>query len=128
MLFFDLLVLPLIYPNAQHFATSDVCTTALHAVKTGATTVHTYETMSGLQFALYTSNDVLTTKTSERMDYTSSETIFARDALRHIYSNVWVECVIRSPMYVPGNANIDVTSTTFENELDAYLKSLPWFQ
>ena len=87
--------------------------------------MHTYETMSGLRLALYTSNDVPSSKTSERTDY--SETTFARDALSHIYANLWVECVIRSPMYV-GGSNIDLKSTTFERELDSYLSSLPWFR
>ena len=82
--------------------------------------------MSGLYFALYTSNDGPATNTSERSDY--SETTFARDVLRHVYSNLWVECVIRSPMHVPGAADIDVNATTFEKELDSYLSSLPWFR
>lgn len=99
---------------------------SLQSVKTGSTTVHTFETMSGLYFALYTSNDVPATNTSERSDY--SETTFARDVLRHVYSNLWVECVIRSPMHVPGAADIDVNATTFEKELDSYLSSLPWFR
>ena len=87
--------------------------------------MHTYETISGLRLALYTSNDVPSSKTSERTDY--SETTFARDALRHVYANLWVECVMRSPMFV-GNKDIDVKSTTFERELDSYLSSLPWFR
>ena len=119
--------------------------------------------MSGLRFALYTSNDVATSKLSERggaTDYYTAitsgtnnynstasssggaignaatafsspeSTTFARDVLVHVYSNIWVECVVRSPLYVGhgGNALMEcIKSTTFEKELDSYLSSLPWF-
>jgi hypothetical protein len=98
---------------------------ALQSVRTGSTTVHTFETISGLRLALYTSNDVPSSNTSERTEY--AETIFARDVLRHVYANLWVECVIRSPMYV-GSGGIDVKTTTFERDLDSYLSALPWFR
>ena len=103
---------------------SSALSIALQAVRTGSSTVHTFETMGGLRLALYTSNDVPTSQTSERREY--MDNIFARDVLRNIYSNIWVECVVRSPMYSPGE--IDVKSTTFERELDSYLSSLPWFR
>lgn len=165
---------------------------ALQSIQTASATVHTYETLSGLRFALYTSNDVPTCKLSDTTaisasavsaggtnyysptptpppgsnstasttsgnamltassstPYTttynsnnhqstssmleSNTTIFGRDALVHIYSNIWVECVVRSPLYV-GNSGGDalmecIKSTTFEKELDVYISSLPWFQ
>lgn len=127
--------------------------TALQSIQTASATVHTYETLSGLRFALYTSNDVPTCKLSERTvrgavdtmltsssataaaaatsSALESKTSFGRDALVHIYSNIWVECVVRSPMYVgnSGDAMVEcIKSTSFEKELDSYLSSLYWFQ
>ena len=134
---------------------------SLECVKTKATTGHCFETLNGLRFVLYTSNNVLTSAASpttssstlssasnpSRSDY--GETIYARDVLRHIYSNIWVECVIRSPMYCPtsgfsmsvdkesgnggdgnevGKSQFNVSSTNFEKELNIYLSSLPWFR
>lgn len=152
---------------------------SLQSIKTSSATVHTYETLSGLRFALYTSNDVPSCKLSEQQsDYYSSGiggiggamplsstaagnltgssstganavttssnntfvsgSIFGRDALIHIYSNIWVECVVRSPLYSinvggsSGGGGADglmecIKSTTFEKELDSYLSSLSWY-
>jgi hypothetical protein len=80
-------------------------------------------------------------------------TSVVKQVLQHIYSNIWVECVIRSPLYRPGelivgggeetgsNANggkggniisgqgtFDIRSTNFERKLDAYLASQAWFR
>mmetsp|Transcript_22717 Transcript_22717/g.26328 ORF Transcript_22717/g.26328 Transcript_22717/m.26328 type:complete len:176 (-) Transcript_22717:146-673(-) len=102
---------------------------ALHSVRTGAATLHSYETLSGLRFALYTSNNVPSSKgsaTSNKSEY--SESISARDALKYIYSNIYVEYVIRSPLYTSNNGNFNVGSTTFEKNLDVYLASLPWYR
>lgn len=136
---------------------------SLECVKTKTTTGHCFETLNGLRFVLYTSNDVLTsaasstTTSSATLSSVSSqnnteynENIYARDVLRHIYSNIWVECVIRSPMYCPisgismsidkengsgggndndvGKSEFNVSSTNFEKELNSYLSSLPWFR
>jgi hypothetical protein len=49
-----------------------------------------------------------------------------RTALKYIYTELWVELVLRSPLYVPNN--IDIRSTNFEQKLDAYLGSMPWFR
>jgi hypothetical protein len=63
-----------------------------------------------------------------------------RDALQFIYSDIWVECVVRSPLYrcelvTPGKSDntlikgkLDLKSTNFERKLDAYLLSMPWFE
>ena len=102
---------------------------ALYSVQTGAATIHSFETLSGLRFALYTSNDVPSTKSSTRPSkYEYAETTSARDALRHIYSKVWVECVVRSPLYNSKEmlASDVVRSTIFEKKLDEYISSLPW--
>jgi len=63
-------------------------------------------------------------------------------ALKHIYSEIWVECVVRSPLYQPGDicvnegemekgdntGRFDIRSTNFEPKLDAFLQSMPWFR
>ncbi len=63
-------------------------------------------------------------------------------ALKYIYSEIWVECVVRSPLYRPEEIQVDpalegkenptgrfdIKSTNFESKLDAYLASMPWFR
>jgi len=62
-------------------------------------------------------------------------------ALKYIYSEIWVECVVRSPLYRPEDIQVDplegrdnnagrfdIKSTNFEVKLDAYLSSMPWFR
>ena len=83
--------------------------------------------MNGLRFALYTSNDVPSSETSTRPTKYDSDTTTARDALRHIYAKIWVESIVRSPLYKPKNLDSDVVkSTTFEKNLDEYVTALPW--
>ena len=111
--------------------------TVLQSVKTGACTLHVYETMSGMRLVLYTDN--FTNVGNEKS--TSNET---RESLRYIYSNIWVEFVVRSPLYRPGDllavgekatksttdngSNMfDIRSTEFEKRLDAYLTQKQWF-
>lgn len=99
---------------------------ALHSVKTGSSTVHNFETLNGLRFTLYTSNDVPTT-----IDSTSpsdATVISARDVLKHIYSNIYVEQVVRSPLYTTDGKDFDINHTNFERDLDSYMKSIPWFR
>lgn len=108
---------------------------ALHSVRTGASTIHNYETASGLRFSMYTNNDAHAS-TSKGSDAPS-----IRDALRHIYTEIWVETVVRSPLYRPGEmvsadearadvaaGKFDIRSTNFEKKLDAFLQSMPWFR
>jgi len=128
---------------------------SLNAIETGTTTVHNYETISGLRFALYTSNNV--PKTSKRQQQqqqqqrslSTSDVISAREVLQHIYAELWVDCVVRSPMYKPQGRVLTTTAhdnsmknsgfvvgegigsaqtATFEKKLDKYLSSLPWFR
>jgi hypothetical protein len=87
---------------------------ALHSIKTAAGTLHNYETISGMRIALYTDNNNIDASPS------------IRTALKYIYTELWVELVLRSPLYVPNN--IDIRSTNFEQKLDAYLGSMPWFR
>jgi len=120
---------------------------ALHSVRTGASTLHNYETLSGLRFAMYTDHDTgSSSSTSHNKNYSShgnnSNNNAIRDALRHVYTDIWVECVIRSPLYrhgaipEPGKSidsssmigKVDIKSTLFEKRLDEYLMSMPWFK
>jgi hypothetical protein len=94
---------------------------ALHSVRTGAGTLHNYETMSGLRFALYTTNDSSTTPSA-----TTSASI--RSALQHVYTDIWVESVVRSPLYSKNDDEFDIAATNFEKKLDAYLITMQWFR
>lgn len=108
---------------------------ALHSVKTGAGTLHCYETVSGLRIALFTNNNPIK-GTLPRGAGDNSKLSF-QTALKHIYSEIWVDCVVRSPLYRPGDINVDqvdcvgrfdIRSTNFEKRLDSYLSSMPWFR
>mmetsp|Transcript_15029 Transcript_15029/g.34852 ORF Transcript_15029/g.34852 Transcript_15029/m.34852 type:complete len:235 (-) Transcript_15029:4-708(-) len=164
----------------------------LHLVKTGASTLYNYETVSGLRFVLYTTAEtsnnnnkrggtgsnsnsssaattpqsslhegsgpssnvpILTAPTTTGLinsatavghDPTSvflnsgnnphstnpTVTTDIRSSLKHIYENIWVTAVIRSPMYRPNSEDNSksIKSTNFEVELDAYLKRKTWFR
>lgn len=119
---------------------------ALHSVKTGANTLHCYETLSGLRIALYTDNNPTMNAVGSRAGVENARTSF-QAALKHIYSEIWVECVVRSPLYRPGDIRVnegegmeiegtngsgevrfDIRSTNFEPKLDAFLQSMPWFR
>lgn len=137
---------------------------ALHSVRTGASTLHNYETISGLRFAMYTDNNIKIGSTKQQQNQqqqqqwgsnnnsshptdmsSNSSNNAIRDALRHIYTDIWVDCVIRSPLYrhgaipEPGSVKssnssdgmigkVDIKSTLFEMKLDEYLMSMPWFK
>ena len=117
----------------------------LHSIQTGASTLHNYETLSGLRFAMYTTNDVGgadASSSSRRSSAAAESNVSVRDALQHIYTELWVESVIKSPLYRPGEMStvgqsssgsgggdaFDVRSTNFEKKLDAFLQSMPWFR
>uniref|UniRef100_A0A6U6GZU1 Trafficking protein particle complex subunit n=1 Tax=Odontella aurita TaxID=265563 RepID=A0A6U6GZU1_9STRA len=108
---------------------------ALHSIRTGASTIHNYETSSGLRFSMFATND------ADGRGGPDAPAI--RDALRHIYTDIWVETVVRSPLYRPGNmlsaddmdrgpdfaaGKFDIRSTNFEKKLDSFLQSMPWFR
>lgn len=91
--------------------------TGLHSVHTGAGTLHNFETQSGLRFALFTSN------------VSSQQNTSIRAALKHIYTDLWIEFVIRSPLYVASSqGDMNIASTNFEQKLDVYLGTMPWFK
>lgn len=88
---------------------------AVHSVQTGASTIHNYETSSGLRVAMYMNTASGPTEGSS-----------IRNALEHIYTELWVQCVVRSPLYRPTEPNIGATN--FEQKLDEYLSSYAWFR
>jgi Sybindin-like family len=49
-----------------------------------------------------------------------------RSSLQHIYEHLWVNLVVRSPLYQPQQPNLEATN--FEVSLDNYLKGMPWFR
>mmetsp|Transcript_19193 Transcript_19193/g.39411 ORF Transcript_19193/g.39411 Transcript_19193/m.39411 type:complete len:227 (-) Transcript_19193:1287-1967(-) len=155
----------------------------LQLVKTGASILYNFETVSGLRFVLYTTADtsiasnkssnatttlqssshggtgagansaMLTAPTTTGLINSATATTEnsgtnfqnnsnnnrdgtspaitkdIRSALKHIYENIWVTAVIRSPMYRPNENNSDsIKSTNFEAELDAYFKRKSWFR
>jgi trafficking protein particle complex subunit 1 len=103
--------------NNNNAATPTV-DSGLHTVQTGASTLHVYETASGLRFCLYT--DPLVNNSA---DPTLRKKI--RAALHHAYQQVWIQCVTRSPLYHPTQPN--VKETNFEATLDEFLEAQPWF-
>ena len=107
----------------------------LHSVQTGKATLYNYETSSGLRFCLYCSNPTTTATTSSSAQDTSNSSNSVannqqhaakiRAALAHIYNELWIQCVTRSPLYTPTQPN--VPDTNFEATLDAFLKAQPWY-
>lgn len=108
------LVFGMLFSLAQITASLSPTTSksGIHSVKTGATSLYTFETTSGLRFALYVTND----------DGLSA----IRAALQHVYQELWIQCVTRSPLYTPTEPNVEATN--FEPKLDEYLKSQTWFK
>jgi hypothetical protein len=91
----------------------------LHSVRTGASTLYNYETVSGLRFALYVTGE---STTNPSVQHASS----IRQALGHVYHTLWIQSVTRSPLYRPTRPN--VSATNFEQAVDAYLANQPWFR
>ncbi|XP_064357240.1 trafficking protein particle complex subunit 1 [Dromaius novaehollandiae] len=70
--------------------------------------LHYYETATGLRLALSTDLGVAS----------------AREALHHIYSNLFVELVVKNPLCPPREP---VQSELFRSRLDAFVRGLPFF-
>ncbi|KAM6307806.1 trafficking protein particle complex subunit 1 isoform 2-T2 [Podargus strigoides] len=70
--------------------------------------LHYLETPSGLRLALSTDPGVPS----------------AREALRHIYSNLFVELVVKNPLCPPREP---VQSELFRSRLDTFVRGLPFF-
>lgn len=72
--------------------------------------LHYFETPTGLRFVLTTSNDFKGVDVSK--------------ALREIYDSVYVECVVKNPLYTRGS---EIKSELFLTKLDDYVRALPCF-
>lgn len=71
--------------------------------------LHFYETASGLKFVLNTDNNVAGN---------------VREILHQIYSQIYVQYVIKNPMCKSGEP---ISSELFKTKLDEYMRSLPIF-
>lgn len=85
----------------------------LHSIQTGASILHTYESNSGMRLALYTTPN----------EKVADNSIQA--CLEYIFNELWINCVIRSPLYDPVQQK--VADTNFEEKLDEYLGLQSWF-
>jgi len=105
----------------------------LHSVETGNSTLYQYETASGLRFALYCTNsntnisggDAANTGATGGSSSNTNYNKAIRTALAHMYNELWIQCVTRSPLYTPTQPNVQ--DTNFEQSLDAFLKAQPWY-
>lgn len=70
--------------------------------------LHYFETPSGLKLVLNTDLSVTN----------------ARDTLQHIYSNLYVENIMKNPVCVLGHS---LDSELFSSRLDAFIRSLPYY-
>ncbi|XP_012714575.2 trafficking protein particle complex subunit 1 [Fundulus heteroclitus] len=70
--------------------------------------LHYYETASGLMFVMNTDLSVSN----------------ARDTLQHIYSNLYVELIVKNPL-CPSSQTLD--SELFSSRLDSFIRSLPYY-
>ncbi|XP_042257964.1 trafficking protein particle complex subunit 1 [Thunnus albacares] len=70
--------------------------------------LHYYETPSGLKFVMNTDLSVSN----------------ARDTLQQIYSNLYVEYIVKNPVCVLGNS---LDSELFSSRLDSFIRALPYY-
>ncbi|XP_016951553.1 trafficking protein particle complex subunit 1 [Drosophila suzukii] len=76
--------------------------------KTNRYALHYLETPSGLKFVLNTDTTAINVK----------------ELLQQLYAKVWVEFVVRDPLWTPGTV---VTSELFQSKLDEFVKQSPIF-
>ncbi len=81
----------------------------LFSFSSDISTLHQFETKSGLRFVL----------NSERCN--DSVLADIRKALRHVYSDIYVNFVVSNPLYLPGTS---IAVPAFEAQLDTYILSL----
>ncbi|KYR02327.1 hypothetical protein DLAC_01158 [Tieghemostelium lacteum] len=82
--------------------------TGFHCFKTSAYKLHYYETLSCIKFIVLT----------------DPNTPDLREELKKIYSSIFVEYVIKNPLYQP---NTVVKSEMFINQLNQHIKQLTWY-
>ena len=76
-----------------------------YACSTSTYKLHYFETASGLRFVLTT-------------DLAAAD---MRDALRHIYAQIFVEHLTKNPLYTPGEP---ITCPHFTQNLERYMSSV----
>ncbi|XP_017131026.1 trafficking protein particle complex subunit 1 [Drosophila elegans] len=76
--------------------------------KTNRYALHYLETPSGLKFVLNTDTTAINVK----------------ELLQAMYAKVWVEYVVRDPLWTPGTV---VTSELFQSKLDEFVRQSPIF-
>ena len=76
-----------------------------YACSTSAYKLHYFETASGLRFVMTT-------------DLAMAD---MRDVLRYIYSNFYVECLVKNPLWRPGEP---ITCPNFTKSLERYVATL----
>ena len=81
----------------------------MHYYKTDTYVCHHFETASGIRFVLNTDRDAGD----------------LRPNLRHIYSNIFVEYVVKNPLQ---KLNDPITCQGFISNLRQYISSLPCFR
>ena len=72
-----------------------------------AKSLHYYETVSGLRIALYTNKNPVMNTIGARAPGADNTKASFQMALKHIYSELWVDCVVRSPLYRPEDIQVE---------------------
>ncbi|XP_041821382.1 trafficking protein particle complex subunit 1 [Chelmon rostratus] len=70
--------------------------------------LHYYETPTGLKFVMNTDLSVTN----------------ARETLQHVYSNLYVEYIVKNPVCVSAHS---LDSELFSSRLDAFIRALPYY-
>lgn len=110
------------------FSLDQICTSlsptsapdkSLQKIKTGASTCHCFATTSGLYFCIYLTPPTAANKVPPKDAQ-------VREVLKHIYHEIWIQTVTRSPLYRPTTPNVQ--GTNFMPQLDTYLRKQTWFR
>ena len=104
----------------------------IHTVKTNSFTLHHFQSATGLTFILNSDPEVSGNHQSKQICFnimSKSMIIFVDlyQSLQHIYSQLFVECVVRNPLY-RYNPNEACQCPLFERKLEEYVKALAAFQ
>ncbi|CAM9586043.1 unnamed protein product [Heterosigma akashiwo] len=82
----------------------------LKNIQTSSYTIHHLNTLSGLRFVLNSDHSVTDLQA----------------ALLYIYSNIFVENVVKNPFYQP-KSGMPIQIAMFDQKLEQYLRTLPCF-
>lgn len=95
--------------------------------KTNRYALHYLETPSGLKWVvqqLLWAEFSLIVDLSRFVLNTDTAAINVKELLQQLYAKVWVEYVVRDPLWTPGTV---VTSELFQSKLDEFIKQSPIF-